>query len=668
MSPVLHIDLETRSAADLKKVGAHRYAEDPTTAIICGSYRFDDGPVLNWVGDEPPDEVVQHIMDGGTMVGHNQNFERAIWNSRGWIGHNSRLSPDSQDCTMARAAAVGLPSSLDNLGSALRLAFQKDKVGHALMLKMCKPKTRDPLTWHEDPKDVERLVAYCDRDVETETDADNHLPPLSERERRVWILDQRINDRGFGVDLRLVQRADACVAAAKLRADADIWRATNGAVKKATQAKALADWINGQGIPCSSIADGEIDELVVGADLLDRPDVRDALAIRRASAGAFKFEAMLRAVCADGRIRGSLAYHGTHGGRWAGRVVQPQNFKRLDTDEEADAVRSALGILAAHDRAVDALDALEMTLDLPVLEVLSLCARPMIVAKPGHVLRDADFSNIEGRLNAWFAGEDWKIDAFRAFDLGLGPDLYKVTAGLVLGKPTEAVSKAERQNQGKVPELACGYQGGVVAFQKMGAKYGVSIPDSHARKIVTDWRIANPRITESWAELGQAAIDAVQSPGVIVSVLGDKVRYTSNGDFLWCKLPSGRIISYAAPSVGWKTKLVTIDDEEVELNSYGLSYWGQKNGRWLKLDLYGGAQCAHIVSGTARDLLVEAMFAVEAAGYPLILTIHDELLCETPAGFGSLEEFEDIIRRSKPAWAEGLPMVSKAWEDVRYVK
>lgn len=664
MGPVLHIDLETRSAADLKKVGAHRYAEDITTEIVCGSYRFDDGPTKRWVGDFPPPDLWDHLVNGGEMIGHNQQFERVVLNARLKL----RVEPDTQDCTMARAAAMGLPSSLDNLGSALKLKFQKDKVGHALMLKMCKPKTRDPLTWHEDPADVERLSAYCDRDVETETDADAHLPPLSERERRVWILDQRINDRGFGVDLLAVQRADACVAAAKLRADRDIWRATNGAVKKATQAKALADWINAQGVPCTSIADGEIDELVVGADLLDRPDVADALQIRRASAGAFKFEAILRAVCSDGRVRGSLAYHGTHGGRWAGRVVQPQNFKRLDTDEEADAVAQALAILRTYEKPDDALDAMAMTIDLPPLEVLSLCARPMIVAKPGHVLRDADFSNIEGRLNAWFAGEDWKIDAFRAFDLGLGPDLYIVTAGGILGKPLAEVTRKDRQHQGKTSELACGYQGGYRALQKKAAEMRINMPDDQARGIVSGWRSANPRITESWAELGQAAIDAVQSPGVIVPVLGNKVQYVSNGDFLWCKLPSGRIISYASPSVGWKTKLLTIDDEEVELNTYGLSYWGQKNGRWLKLDLYGGAQCAHIVSGTARDLLVEAMFAVEAAGHNLILTIHDELLAEDPVGFRSLEEFSETIRRSKPAWAEGLPMVSKVWQDERYSK
>lgn len=668
MADALHFDLETRSAADLTKVGAHRYFEDPTTSIICASYRIGQGPMKRWFGNLPPPEVVDHIRAGKLVKGHNQSFERPGWNALCAPLTGVKLQVEQQDCTMSRALAVGLPASLFGVGLALKIEQAKDLDGHRLMMQMCKPKTLEPLTWHDRPEAVERLAAYCDQDVEAEADVDRRVPALSARERRVWELDQRINDRGFSVDLQLVQRAHAIVDLAKVRADQDMWRVTNGAIKKASQAKALADWINAKGIPCKSVADGEIDELIVGADMLGHEDVEAALRIRRASAGAFKFEAMLRAVCSDGCIRGSLQYHGTHGGRWAGRVVQPHNFKRMDTDEEISQVGQALDILRQYEKPDDALDAMEMLLDLPALEVLSLCARPMIVAKPGNILRNADFSNIEGRLNAWFAGEDWKLDAFRAFDAGTGPDLYKVTAGKVLGKPTEAVSKAERQNQGKVPELACGYQGGVVAFQKMGAKYGVQVADSHARKIVADWREANPRITDSWRELGDAAIEAVRSPGMIVPVLGNKVQYVCNGDFLWCKLPSGRIISYAAPTVGWKTKVLTIDDEEVEISNFGLSYWGSKNGRWQKLDLYGGAQCAHIVSGTARDLLVEAMFSVEAAGYPLILTIHDELLNECAAGFGSLEHYKQVIAQSKPVWARGLPMALKVSEGDRYDK
>jgi DNA polymerase len=669
MRPVLHIDLETRSAADLKKVGAHRYAEDPSTAIILASYRFDDGPVQRWVGEDPPAEVFEHVAGGGRICGHNQTFERALWNARiAGIGHNSRMQPEQQDCTQSRAAAMGLPHSLDNLGKALTLEFQKDKDGHALMLRMCKPRTKEPLTWHDDAADVARLAAYCDRDVETECAADAHLPPLSDRERRLWVLDQRINDRGFAVDLPRVRLAYEAVLEAQRRADHQMFQLTGGAVAKTSQVKRLVDWLNARGVVCESVADGELDEVIINARLFDDETAEAAVNLRRASAGAFKFEAMLRAVCADGRVRGSLQYHGTHGGRWAGRVVQPQNFKRV-MEEDEPRVALALDLSAQTGDARQLLDALSLFDDKP-LEVMTLLARPMIVAKPGHKLVDADFSNIEGRLNAWFAGEAWKLQAFRDYDAGAGPDLYKVTAAKILGKRVEDVTKSERQVQGKVPELACGYQGGVRAFQKMAAKSSLSITDSQARGVVTDWRETNPRIAESWYALQQAAIDAVRAPGCVVSVLGDKVRYLKPAhlDFLFCQLPSGRVISYAKPQVGYSKKVITVDDEEIELENFGVTFWGQKNGRWLKLDLYGGMQCAHIVSGTARDLLVEAMFAVEAAGYPIILTVHDELLSEVPTSFGSAREFQDIIVASRPAWAEGLPLVSAAWEDVRYVK
>jgi len=673
MSPTLHIDLETRSAADLKKVGAHRYAEDPTTSIICASYRFNDGQVKRWLGEEVPDEVFDHVADGLPVAGHNQQFERCVWNARIGVLETIRMRPEQQDCTMARAAAMGLPHSLDNLGKALNLKFQKDKDGHALMMRMCKPRTREPeITWHEDAADVQRLAAYCDRDVETECDADTHVPALSERERRVWILDQKINDRGFAVDLPLVQAAHHAVIEAQRRADDEMWRITGGAITKATQTKKLAEWVQSRGIPCTSVADEEIDDLLVGADMLDDKPVEAALTLRRNSAGAFKFEAMLRAVCSDGRIRGTLQYHGTHGGRWAGRVVQPQNFKRV-SEEQEEQVALAMDLLRRYGASpAKALDAMQMLLDIPPLEALSLCARPMIIARPGHELLDADFSNIEGRLNAWFAGSRTKVAAFEAFDRGEGHDMYKVTAASILGKDPGDVTKSERQDWGKVPELACGYQGGWRALQKQASKLGLTLARGRATEIVTGWRESplNHAIVDLWAEVQQAAIDAVRAPGLIVPALRGKVQYLKpqEADFLWCCLPSGRVISYAQPRVGWTKKVIDVDGEQLELDNFGLTFWGQKSGRWMKLDLYGGMQCAHIVSGTARDLLVEAMFAVEAQGVPVILSVHDELLAEVPAGRMSADEFKAIIAQSKPEWADGLPLVSAAWKDVRYVK
>ena len=655
---VTHLDFETRSAVDLNKAGAYRYAMDPSTEVLCLSYRVGDGPIQRWSPGDPPLQVAR-------MLAHNAAFERAIWNhTLGW----PTLSPEMQDCTLARGVAVGLPASLEMLGQVLGAPVQKDKDGHRLMLKLCKPrKVHDDgrIEWWSDVSDLDRLAAYCDQDVRSECAVDERLPRLSGRERAVWELDQQINDRGFALDVSRVQAALSAVTEAKRRADRRMWRITEGKVGTCSQTGKLVGWIVGRGIPCASVAKGEIDEIVLLADLFDDPLVEDVIRLRRSAArsSTAKYKAMLDCVCPDGRVRGTLAYHGAHPGRWAGRLVQPQNFPRVD---DPDAVEAALALL----HRADAVDAIEAVVG-PPMEVLSKCLRSMIVAPAGKKLIGGDFSNIEGRVNAWFAGEHWKLDAFRAYDAGEGPDLYRVMAGEILDKTPTDISKVERQTTGKVPELACGYQGGLKAFQKMAYTQDppVRVTDAEARSIVRLWRDRNPGIVASWSELQDAAIQAVEARGCIVPVLGDKVRYVADAKFLYCKLPSGRVIHYPSPSVSWKEKVVTIDDEEIVLRNRGVTFYGVDSvtKRWGPQDLYGGMQCNHIVQGTARDLMVEAMFAVEKAGYPIVLTVHDELLCEVDEDFGSVEEFESLMGEL-PVWAEGLPLVAQAWSDKRYVK
>jgi DNA polymerase len=212
----------------------------------------------------------------------------------------------------------------------------------------------------------------------------------------------------------------------------------------------------------------------------------------------------------------------------------------------------------------------------------------------------------------------------------------------------------------------CGYQGGVNAFHKMGANYGVRVDDKVAKRIVFGWREANPQIVDGWYDLQRAAIEAVSHPGVIVSALHDKVRYCFGEGFLWCRIPSGRVIAYPGALVERKQKKVIIDGDEVTFDNWGVSFWGTKKG-WRKLDLYGGMQMAHVVSGTARDILAESMFRLEDAGYPIVLTVHDEALSEVDADFGSADEYRRIME-IPPTWCGGLPITAKAWEDIRYVK
>lgn len=662
--PTLHIDFETRSAADLKVVGAHRYAEDPTTEILCLSYRIGDRPVQRWRPGVPiPTELEIATLRNDVITAHNAGFERAIWNAL--MPTRLKLEPAGQDCTLARAAALGLPTSLEALGKALNAPIQKDKDGHRLMMQMCKPRSLEPLTWWEDDERIGRLQVYCDRDVESECAIDNLLPPLPDRERRVWKLDQRINDRGVQLDLRRVRAAIGVVGEAQRRADRRVWELTNGAVGKISQAARIAAWITERGIPCKSVAVGEHEELELGADFLGDDKIAAVVRLRAASAKAFKYGAMEAQVCRDGRVRGSLQYHGAHTGRWTGRGVQFQNMKRIETEEDEHTVEQTLAVLDKPMRSADMTDLLEMLADDP-LDALSLCTRAMIVAPEGRKLVGGDFTNVEGRINAWIAGETWKTQAFLDYDAGTGPDLYRVMAGSILEKGADAVTKDDRQIWGKVPELACGYQGGLKAFHKMGAKYGVRLDDKKVSQIVHGWRENNPEIVEFWRELQDAAMEAVSAPGCVITVRG-RVKYRVEGDFLYCQLPSKRVIAYAAPVLEYKTKEIDQDGEIYKISRWGVSYRGVYQGRWMKLDLYGGAQCAHVVQGTARDLLVDAMFRVEDAGYPIILTIHDEAMSEVDADFGSAADYEQLMAQP-PAWAAGLPIAVKAWEGDRYLK
>lgn len=663
-NPVAHIDFETRSCCDLRKAGVYRYAEDVTTEIICMSWRVGDGPLSCWrPGDADPSALLEHICAGGTVVAHNAGFERAIWNAKTPV-HWPRLLIQQQDCTMARALALALPGSLDMLGTALKLPVQKDKDGHRLMMQMCKPRSLvdgSPIWW-EDADKIERLMAYCDQDVETETLADAALPQLSATERRVWELDQTINNRGVMIDLHTVERAIEVVGEALKRADERMWWLTDGEVKKCSEVAKIVAWLNRRGIPCESVAKGEIEEIVLGSQIMGDDTAEEVVRLRRAAGktSTTKYKAMLASVCADHRVRGTLAYHGAGTGRWAGRLIQPQNFPRIDAEKELSDILRIIELLSLDQTRGERCDAIEMLVG-PAAEWLSKCLRAMLIAGPGKRFVSGDFSNIEGRVNAWMSGEAWKLDAFRAYDAGTGPDLYRLAYAKSFGVDIDAVTKPERQI-GKTMELALGFQGGAGAFLTMGANMGVHTTEERANELKVAWREAHPRITQSWWDLQDAAIEAVNAPGITVPVLGTKVQYLAANGFLYCRLPSGRVISYASPKLIWTETASGHKRVQIE-------YWGVDSytKRWGPQRLYGGVQSNNVVQGTARDLMVEAMFRAEDAGYPIVLTVHDELLSEVDEGFGSADDYQRIMS-VLPPWATGLPVATAAWEDKRYVK
>ncbi len=293
------------------------------------------------------------------------------------------------------------------------------------------------------------------------------------------------------------------------------------------------------------------------------------------------------------------------------------------------------------------------------LAVLSDCLRGMLVAKPGHKLIAADFSNIEGRVLAWLAGEKWKLKAFIDFDNGVGPDLYKISAARVYGKSISEIDDFMRQI-GKVAELALGYQGGVGAFQSMAKNYGVKVADKVADNIKLAWREANPAIVHYWYDLESMAKAAVMSPGQKYSV--GATSYLVKGSFLWCQLPSKRVLCYPYPKL---EKIKTPWDAYKD----AVTYMGEssQSRKWEKQTAYGGLFAENITQAVARDVLVDAMFRVEAKNYPIVFHVHDEIITEVPEEFGSVKELENIMNEV-PAWANGLPVATEGWSERSYRK
>lgn len=770
---VAHLDFETRSACDLKRSGAHRYFEDPSTEIIlarwCVALRgqvvpaaaMQPWPLLRGAG-APPDVLIEHIRQGCRIVAHNAGFEMLAWE---WL---RRRRPDlalppvplaQWECTMAKAAVLALPLGLDGVVGAMGLAQSKDMAGYALMRKMSKPRkvwtcakcfghgfgcsacggAGRTFEWYEQPDEIERLGVYCGHDVAAETGVDAVLPPLTDRERRVWELDATINSRGIMLDRVLIERCLAIIDAETSALDAEMHRITGGAVSRISQAQRLVAWIRSRGVECESIAKGEQEDIIVSARAIGDPLVEQALEVRgQAKTSTAKYRAMMDCMCDDGSARGQLQYYGASTGRWAGRLIQPQNLYRVDPERDGADIDIAVDIVKSTPDPRRAAALLNLVLastdpktgfmaNAPMV-MLAKCVRSAFIARPGRRFIGGDSANIEGRVNAWVAGEEWKLDAFRAYDAKMGPDLYNISYASSFGGDPSQVKGMKRQI-GKVQELALGYQGSIGAYISMAKNYFIKPADicaavkpvtepevwETARKryhwrgvdrhglpedewtalriVVNGYRTANPAIVQSWWDLQDAAIEAVENPEAVVPVLHGRIMYMCARGFLWCALPSGRVLAYAQPRVvsvddsywilpdGARVPDAEVrDDPEMMrfLNSFAeyvrrtkrrVDYFGVDGPtkRWTRFTLYGGLQCENIVQALARDTLVEFAFEAEARGYPIVLTVHDELLAEVPIGHGSADEMREIMQRV-PAWAEGLPLAAKTWEGDRYNK
>jgi DNA polymerase len=653
---VLHRDYETRSNLALKSVGAHVYAADRSTEVICCAYAIDDAPVQLWVpGDPVPPEFSEAAADPSWIVcAHNDAFETAIERHImaprfGW----PEIPLERHRCSIAMALALGLPASLGRLADALELVNRKDPAGQRLMHQMSKPRRprqgEDPAGtyWFEDEERLQRLYEYCRLDVAVERELFGRLPHLSAAEHTLWVLSNKINERGFCVNRKFAEAARQIAQAATPEINAELAEITGGAVNGINQVARLLQWLRDQGCTAQKLDRKAIERQLGKEELL--PSARRALELRLggAQAAAKKLDALLRRAGADNRVRGAFRYHGAATGRWAGEGFQPQNLKRPVIEDIDAAIAAVSSGNYQHVRKLYPRP----------LSVIGDCSRSMICAAPGHVLIGADFSSIESRVLACIAGEEWKLDAYRRYDATRDPrdEPYCETACKIFRVPSGSYTKDSSQRSvGKTCELAFGYMGGLGAWRKFEPG---RFTDAEVENFKREWRAAHPAIKQFWHDVDRAAWTAVRERGRVVGC--GRVAFKCAGDFLFLKLPSSRKISYPHPRI--------IGDEREEHVVFADNAAGQFTDCRHGNGAYGGTWTENIVSGIARDLLAEAMLRVEAAGYSIVLHVHDEIVAEVRIGFGSMEEFTRLMTR-KPSWALELPIAASAWSGVRYCK
>lgn len=692
----LFADLETFSPLNLPQVGSFRYAED--CEILLWGYAVDNEPARVWDCTNPqtkemPEALAKALKEVQAgerkIVWHNgMMFDTVVLAAHGYY-----IPLEMIVDTMVIAYQHGLPGALGDLCDVLRMSTDKakDKDGKRLVQLFCKPQPECYKVRRHDrytkSEDWIKFVNYCRLDVEAERELFKALPKwnCTEWEHRLQVLDAEINRRGMQIDVDLAEAAVELSERNKKLLAEETQRQTNGEVGAATQRDALIDYMAREyGWKIDTMTKAELEKRVDDPSVPE--PVRELLKLRLMSTKTSiqKFKALLRRVNKDGRMRGGLQFRGaSRTGRWSGRGFQGQNLARPTVSQKE--IDFATEVLKQRDGTF------ECFYEDPS-SVLPNLLRGEIIAPPGKKLIVADYSNVEGRVLAWLAGEEWKLQAFRDFDAGHGHDLYKLAYARAFGVKPEDVTKPQRQI-GKVLELALGYGGGAPAFARFAKAYGIDLSDmaeyvkSTAPRavwleavdgypyfveknrtgglereafIACDvlkrlWRKTNPKIVQFWANVGQAVQKAIVSRE---SVRVSYVAFARTESFLVIRLPSGRLLCYPSPKT----------NPGVGKDSFTYMGVNQFSRKWEKIESYGAKNVENITQAVACDLLSEGLLRMDAAGYKTVLTIHDEAITEAP----DTDEFTfkkmEHLMSTLPDWAPGLPLVAAGYEAYRYRK
>lgn len=644
------LDFEIYSEADLRAVGAWRYAEHPSTEVLCCAHAVGDAEPALWL---PGMEFPASLFLADEAHAWNAEFEYAIWlrvcvRRYGW----PIVPPEFFRCSMSLALSFNLPGRLDLAARVLGVAEQKDTRGTYLITKLCKPRPRTSKANAEPrwtpataPDDFAELYAYCRQDVRTERAVVAALPrrALPPIEQATYLESLKANARGITIDAVSVEQAIAGVETHCARLAAEHRGITGGL--EPTQPIRVRAWLFDRGVYLPTMQAETIDA-ALESDVLPMPDdARRVLEIRRSvsQVSVRKFHAMRRSCCNDGRIHGMLQYHGAGTGRWAGRLVQLQNLAK--PAKELGRMKAEEWIERAHVFDVDVLNVFG-----DPMAFFSAFVRPCLVASPGKILLAADFSAIECRVLAWLAGEHWLLDTFAS-----GGDVYVVQATDLFGFDVNKTDHPKEREVGKRIVLGCGYQMGAAKFAVTSKKYGAPVSDDFAAEAVQSYRRLNRRIVQFWYDMQAAAELAIRKPGLETRV--GRIGFRSTRTILQMKLPSGRLLTY------WRPRL--------EPGDHGprIVYEGVNSltKQWGRQETYGGRLVENATQAVARDLCRDAILRMSAVGYDYLFSSHDEIVSETDAIRADIGVYCRLMEQV-PEWAAGCPIAADGWIGQRYRK
>lgn len=626
----LFLDIETYSPVDLKTCGNYKYVEHPEFEIILLAYAFGDEPVqiIDPEIDGYPEEFMQGMRDPNTKkLAFNAQFERICFRR---IGVDIPI--DQWECVMVKSAYCGYPLSLEQVSKAMRLEEKgKLSIGKALIRLFCNPNKKGTRVSPSDkPDDWENFKQYCINDVVSEREIYRKLQSITipDWEKKNYILDQEMNDRGVLIDLPFARNAIAFDERSSTEAYSRLQEITG--LENPNSVSQLKGWLSEQlGREVKQLTKDSIRKLMPEVD----GAIQEALTLRQllSKYSIKKYIAMENCAGFDSRARGMFQLYGANRtGRWTSKLIQlqslPQNhMKDLDL---------ARRVVAENDYD------LAQMLWPSIPNVLSELIRTAFIAPPGKTFAVADFSAIEARVISWIAQEEWRLEVFRTHG-----KIYEATAALMFGVPIESVTKeSELRQRGKTSELALGYAGGPNALTQMDREE--RIPDAEKPGLVKRWRKANPAIVKLWSDVEENAKHAVTSKKT--SKLRDLIFRYEN-DTLTIELPSHRKLCYVSPSIGanrWGMESIVY---------YGIN---QNTKQWFPQETYGGKLVENIVQAVARDALAWSLQNIKTEGYTdMVMTIHDEVVIEVPQQNADkhLENIQNIMSREIP-WMKGLPL------------